>query len=391
MKRIFRIFILFIFAFFLNFANASEIHAESDSNNIEIMFFWGDGCPHCKKAKPFLESILKNYDGVSYTDYEVYNNSENAIKLQEVAIEFGLSHLGVPLTIINDKVIVGYNSDETTGQEIIRTIEQELDSQQINPDNENTNNEESEKISVPVLGEIEPKNVSLPILAIVLGIVDGFNPCAMWILIFLISMLISVENRKKLIILGTTFIATSGFVYFLFMIAWLNFFLFVGAITWIRTLIGFLAIIFAIYSFYKFNKERKGGCVTVSKEKRKNIFSKITTIIKEYNLPLAILGMMILAVSVNFIEILCSAGLPAIFTHVLSLQDLSPVYYIFLMLLYVFFFMIDDLFIFLVAIFTLEITGIQNKYTSISRIIGGVIMLIIGLLLIFSPGTLLMG
>ena len=165
-----------------------------------------------------------------------------------------------------------------------------------------------ENVTVPVLGKINAKKVSLPILAVVLGFVDGFNPCAMWILIFLITMLFNMKDRKKMWILGLTFILTSGIVYLMFMLAWLNLATFISKIAFIRLLIAVIALVVGLINVYKYIdslKKKDEGCDVVDKKDRKKIMEKIISITHEKKFIIALLGIMVLAASVNIIELIC--------------------------------------------------------------------------------------
>lgn len=252
-------------------------------------------------------------------------------------------------------------------------------------------NEQKIKFTVPVLGEINSKTISLPIFSIVLGTVDGFNPCAMWILIFLITMLFGIKDRKKMWILGLTFITTSGLVYLLFMISWLNLATFLTKIRLLRLLISIFAIIFGMVNIYKFIRDinKEVGCDVTNENQRSKIINQIKKITSERSFILAILGIMILAVSVNILELLCSLGLPVIFSQVLAINNLNIIQYGFYLGLYILFFLLDDILIFTIAMKTLSIRGISNKYTKYSHLIGGIIMLLIGLLMVLKPEWLM--
>jgi len=243
---------------------------------------------------------------------------------------------------------------------------------------------------LPIIGEINAADVSLPFLTIIIAFMDGFNPCAMWVLIFLITMLINMQDKRKLYILGTVFIATSALVYFIFLAAWFNFFQFVGYVYWIKVVIGLLALVTGVIHLRNALKS-KGECHVTNAEQRKSIMDRIKSITKENNLWLAILGMIALAISVNLVEVVCSAGLPAVYTNLLASANLSFVQYYAYLFLYILVFMIDDLVIFFVAIKSFQAIGITSKYSKYSSLIGGLIMIIIGFLLIFKPELLMFG
>lgn len=246
-------------------------------------------------------------------------------------------------------------------------------------------------INIPILGTRQLKDFSLPVLTFVIALLDGFNPCAMWVLLFLISMLLGMKDKKRMWILGTAFIITSAFVYFLFLSAWLNMFLFIGYIKAVQIGIGIFALGAGIYYLHDYKTNKEGACKVTGNKKRQKTFEKIKNITQNQNFFLALGGIIILAFAVNLVELLCSAGLPAIYTQVLTLSNLPTAHYYLYLAGYILIFMIDDLIIFFVAMFTLQTTGLSSKYSRYSHLIGGILMLLIGLAMVFKPELLMFG
>lgn len=250
---------------------------------------------------------------------------------------------------------------------------------------------DSYSVDTGLFGVVSLKDVSLPIFTIILGAVDGFNPCAMWILIFLITMMFSMHDRKKMWILGLTFIFTSGFVYLCFMVSWLSLANFLSSVTLIRFLIASFAVVFGMINIYRYVKSLNSdvGCDVTDKKKRLKIMERIKKIVTEKSFLLSILGIMLLAFSVNLIELLCSLGIPVMFTNILAMNDLNTLEYVIYMGLYLIFFLIDDILVFVIAMKTLKIKGISNKYTKYSHLIGGIIMVLLGILMVVKPEWLM--
>lgn len=378
------------------------------AKEVNLYLFHGDGCPHCAKEREYLKEIEKEYDDVNIHLYEVWYDTDNQELMEKVKKELNSSTNYVPLTIIGDKYTVGFNDNTKLmiKNNIEKCLKEDCEDVVGNVLAGKTANETTIKKEVkeqkkdkedsikdlPILGKVDVKKVSLPIMSAVIGLVDGFNPCAMWVLIFLISMLLGTKDRKKMWILGLTFLFTSAFIYLLFMVAWLNVAIKMNTVIWLRITIAIIAIIAAfinLKSFYK-SLKKDTGCEVVDSKKRKNIIEKIKKFTLEKSLILGLLGVMTLAVSVNFIELACSAGLPLLFTQILALNNLSKLSYMIYILIYIFFFLIDDIIVFVIAMFTLKITGISNKYSKYSHLIGGIIMLLIGLLMIIKPEWLML-
>lgn len=421
MKKILKF--LIVFAVFL----LLPVSAKADEKVINIHLFYGNGCPHCAAEEEFLSDYLKDRTDVKLYKYEIWYDSHNQELLSKVQKEMGTTNKnGVPFTVIGKKTIVGY-ADGVTDEQIKDTInyylnndyrdyageitgkvkkvevkedttkdesktEDKKENKIEKADGTKDSDQTDENVTVPVLGKINAKKVSLPILAVVLGLVDGFNPCAMWILIFLITMLFNMKDRKKMWILGLTFIITSGIVYLMFMLAWLNLATFISKIAFIRLLIAVIALVVGLINIYKYIdslKKKDEGCDVVDKKDRKKIMEKIISITHEKKFIIALLGIMVLAASVNIIELMCSIGIPLLFTQILAMNNLSTFSYMIYMFIYIFFFLIDDIVIFIISMVTLKVTGLSTKYTKYSHLIGGIIMLIIGLLLIIKPELLM--
>jgi len=391
---------LFVIPLKVNALSVSKIEYKET-----IYLFYGKECSHCADLHKYLDELFsqEKYKSVKVEEYEVWHNDENDKKRLEIADILDVDPIGVPFLVIGTNVIQGYS--DSRSEEIKTIIDYYYDKVYYDPAGDYLHGNDTSKLeklhyekdnkdeyNVPLLGKINAKNVSLLLISIIMGAVDGFNPCAMWILLFLLSLLISTKDRKKMWILGLTFILTSGLIYLFFMLSWLNVAKHTTDIIFIRYLIGVFALIFGlvnVYRFYKQIKTKDVGCdVTDQKQKRK-IMDRIRNILSENKMLFAILGIMLLAVSVNLIELLCSLGIPMMYTEILGINKLNHFEYGFYMFIYLLFFLIDDLIIFAIAMKTLKIKGISNKYMKYSHLVGGLIMLLIGVLMLVKPAWLL--
>jgi hypothetical protein len=410
----------YIFATFLLATTIFTPIANAQEQIVSAYLFYGEGCPHCEQERGYISEVLiPKYPNLKVYEYEVYYNSTNAKLMGDAAQKIGVVAQGVPFLIIGDQSFVGFgptispqqiekridqclsegcldsvaklagvseaysdNASEITSAEK-ETEEQTV--QEVNMDNQDNEN----IITLPIIGAINTKSFSLPVLTVVMGALDGFNPCALWTLLFLISLLLGMENRKRMWLLGSVFIVASAAVYFLFMSAWLNIMLFLGFIVWVRVGIGLVALAGGGYSIKEFFTNKHNVCPTGNDPKRKKTFEKLKQLVAQQNLWIALGGIVALAFVVNLVELVCSAGLPAVFTQILALNNLSAWQYYGYIALYIFFFMLDDLFVFFAAMITLRMAGITTKYTRASRLVGGAIMIIIGILLIVKPEWLM--
>jgi glutaredoxin len=367
-----------------------------------LTLFYSTTCPHCTKEKAFLAKLEKKYSNLEIRLLEASKYSELFAKVSQ-RLDQPTNY--VPYTVIGDQVINGYLSDETTGaaiEEIVKQhgvdgcldivgqvmVEQGMsisptESQQSCPSPE-PSPAARVLLAVPFLGSINATKLSLPLLTLLVGFLDGFNPCAMWILLFLLTLLINLKDRRKLIILGSLFIVVSGAVYFIFLAAWLNIFFFLKFVSWLRIAIGVVAIASGVWQLNSYRQQRS-GCKATDRKKRQRIFERLKNIVNQQNLVFSITGIVLLAASVNLLELVCSAGLPAIYTQVLTLNHLPWWQYYLYLLLYIFVFMLDDMVVFIVAVRTWQTVGITKKYSQLSLLVGGVVIFVLGWLLIFRP------
>ena len=376
-----------------------DIVGEKKSETVTIYFFHSDTCSHCKAEKKFLESIKKDYPNLVIRSYEV-SSSTNYDYMKIAKDRIGSTSTGVPFTVIGDEFFNGYmasigsrmkatldsyyNDNTEVETPALEEPKEEIDEEPKLEEKEETKKEENTEYDIPLLGKIDAKEASIPLIAIILGFIDGFNPCALWILLFLINMLFNMKNRKKMWLLGTTFLVTSAFVYFLAMLG-LSVVLSFAAITWVRRIIALVAIIGGVLNLRSYLTAKEDGCHVVDEKKRKKYFTKIKALTAEQNLLIALIGIIALAASVNLVELACSAGFPTIFITILELNNIDGLMKIGYILIYILFFLIDDLAIFIIAMLTLKISGVTTKYSKLAHLVGGIIMIIIGLLLIFKP------
>ncbi|MDP3480032.1 MAG: hypothetical protein Q8R88_09685, partial [Desulfoprunum sp.] len=295
----------------------------------QISFFFHPQCPHCRKQKEFIPYLQAKYPEISWRTYDT-SRPENAKLLAALMAKSGgaATDIAVPMTFIGPYVIRGYKSPETTGVRLEKAILAYLkDDPSLYPEDER-DNKIRETLQLPLFGEVRFADYSLATLAVIVGLVDGFNPCAMWVLVYLISLIMSLRDRKKIWFLVGTFVASSGVLYFLFMTAWLNVFLFLGYLRPLTLIVGLIALGAGILNIREY-LQTKGElvCKIGDAGSKKKTMSRIDRIV---NAPLTFISafsIIVLAFIVNSIEFACSAALPAIFTHTLSLRNLSVLEY----------------------------------------------------------------
>jgi thiol-disulfide isomerase/thioredoxin len=356
-------------------------------DGFEVHFFFLPGCSHCQEQEPFNEKLKNEYPSINFTAHDTTETQERAL-LQEMLSKLGIEYEpDIPITIINiseNQTLVdgwvsgGWESEEITGRAIREALQQCLGGNCPS----STDEEPRDTIVLPLIGEIDPSAYSLPTLAVILGLVDGFNPCAMWVLVYLISLVATLRDKKRIWLIVGSFVLASGILYFLFMTVWLNLFLFIGFVKPVTIVIGLVALGGGLWQIRGVIKT-KGAvvCEVTDEQSRKKTMTKVQEIVSS---PLTwgiVVGIVVLAFTVNAVEFVCSAAVPAVFTRVLSLASLTTLQHYGYILLYVLFFMLDDLVIFGTAALAAT-SSLGDRYARYSRPVGATILIILGLLLL---------
>ncbi len=344
-------------------------------------FFYSEYCPHCKKAHPFIEELAKKHPELNFKMLEVSKSPENKALFEQKSNELKLESRGVPTFILGTKSIVGFR--EGTHDKMINEMI-------IDYKNRGVTCGEREKnlIEIPYYGTIDPNIVSLPSFTFVIGLLDGINPCAMWVLMFLLTLLVNAKSRKKLIMVGTVFVLSSAFVYFLFMTAWLNIFTFMGMKTTITYILGGVAIFMGAINFKEFFFFKKGVSLMIPEKAKPKLFQKMRNIINNSNIWVALFGTITLAFFVNLIELGCTIGLPAIYTRVLSIQKISTFTKYFYMGLYNIYYVIPLAIIVGLFVATMGKYRFEEKHAKVLKLISGILMISLGLILVLKPDLL---
>jgi hypothetical protein len=344
---------------------------------------------------------------VRVREFNIWEQAAHRALLQRVGAVLGADASAVPFTVVGGQAFSGYLNDATTGREIEWRVLECLARDcpdpvaQLMADAGAARDEAvagaptrarlPPVLNLPVIGSIATENLSLPVLTLLLGALDGFNPCAMWTLIMLLGILVGIADRRRRWLLGSAFIGASALVYFLFMAAWLNLFLFLGMLLWVRATVGLLALAGGAYYLRQFALRRDAVCDVTQAPQRQHWLGRLRDLAQRHSLGWALAGIVGLAFAVNLIELLCSAGIPAVYTRVLTLSALPPWQYYAYLLLYIAVFMLDDLIVFFATLKALEVTGLSTRYARWSHLIGGLVLLVIGTLLLLRPEWLVFG
>lgn len=337
--------------------------------------FVRDGCPHCTEAKAFLDELAAERPSLRIVVRRVDLEPSAAHELSRLSRAAGVWPPGVPTFVYGDAVLVGFGGAVTSGA-ALRAV---LDQAPVNASDGGVDT---------ALGVVSAERLGLPLFALVLGLIDGFNPCAIWVLMFLLSLLVHLRDRRRMALIAGTFVLVSGAVYFAFMSAWLNVFLAVGLSEPLRLALASLAMFIGLVNVKDFLAWGRGLSIGIPAAAKPGIYSRMRRVVQAPVLPAALGGVAALAVVVNLVELLCTAGIPAVFTAVLAQQALAPLAHYAYLLLYIFGYITDDTLMVGTAVMALGSRRLGERGARVLKLLSGSVMLVLGAVLFLRPDWL---
>ncbi len=346
----------------------------------DIEVFVRAGCPHCETAKHFLEDLRRARPSLHIALYDIAEDSVARQRLATLARDRGITTVGVPTFLIGTEVIVGFRSSDTTGAEILAKLDRNTPG---------TTPLSIESIETGWFGTLRVRDLGLPLFTVAIGLLDGFNPCAMWVLLFLLSLLVNLQNRWKMALIAGTFVAVSGLFYFAFMAAWLNMFRLIGLSRAVQIGLGCIALLMGLVNVKDFFALHRGMSLSIPESAKTGFYARVRRILQAEHLISAVAGVIVLACLVNMIELLCTAGFPAVYTQILTMQQLPTWEYYGYLGLYNLAYILDDSLIVTIAVVTLSRRKLQERAGRWLKLTGGLVMAGLGAVLLLAPEWLI--
>lgn len=354
--------------------------ARAEEPDLPVYFFWSLACPHCTAAHPHVQAMARERPRVRLHELELSRHPEYVRQYEAMARELGEEASSVPALIFCGEMHVGWDSNETTG----RMLRQRLDAC-LAAATRTTSPPRVEPLHLPLLGDIDPNSLSLPALTLVLAGLDAFNPCAFFVLLFLLSMMAHQKNRARMLVIGGVFVGISGLMYFAFMAAWLNAFQLFGHLAWVTLAAGALAVFVGAVNVKDFFWFERGLSLSIPESKKPDIFRRTRAILAADKLPAMLAATIFLAIAANFYELLCTAGFPMVFTRLLTLANLSPAERYAYLAVYNLIYVLPLAAIVAVFAGTLGARKLSEREGRLLKLMSGAMMLELGALLLLAP------
>ena len=371
---------------------SAPLQAEKD---VVIYLFWGDGCPHCAAEKPVLEGLAKSNPHVILRMYEVWNNEDNQQKLLQMADFYDFEATGVPVTFIGEKYWVGYSDPlgETIRSEVnacltngcidagagILTPGPRPTAPDITPVNKDV-------LTIPLIGVVDLATQSLAVSTLLISFVDGFNPCSVWVLTMLLTLTLHTGSRRKVLLIGLIFLTVTAGVYGLFIAGLFTMFTVVNFVGWIQVVVALVALFFGLVNLKDYFFYKEGLSFTINDSAKPGIFQRIRRVMDASQSFWGLAGAtVVMSAGVSLVEFSCTAGFPVLWTNLLVAQKAGLVTFLLLLVLYLFIYQIDELGIFLIAVFSLKASRLEEKHGRILKLIGGVLMVTLAGVMVIDP------
>jgi hypothetical protein len=222
-------------------------------------------------------------------------------------------------------------------------------------------------------------------MTVLIAGMDAFNPCAFFVLLFLLSLLVHQQDRRRMALIGGVFVLFSGLMYFAFMAAWLGLFRIMGSLPWVTGAAGALAVVIGAVNTKDFFAFKAGVSLSIPESRKADIFRRGRAILATGNLPAMLAATVLLAIAANFYELLCTAGFPMVYTRLLTMQVSNSTQHLFYLALYNVIYVFPMLLIVFAFVRTLGARKLSEREGRLLKLLSGLMMLELGLLLLVAP------
>lgn len=398
---------------------------------VYIYLFWGDGCPHCALAKPFLESLPAKYPGVVLKSYEIYFNARNQAFFSEMAKKYGLEQLAVPTIFIGPYYLQGYAKeldpdiekavsyclqqgciDAGEGITILAPTHTPAPAgppQQTPAANATLSSpapppgqisatapaivpqslNQGRELEIPLIGKVNLELQSITFSTVLIALVDGFNPCSVWVLTMLLALTLHTGSRKKVLLIGLVFLTVTAAIYALFIAGLFSVVKIASFYGWIQAVVALVALFFALVNIKDYFWYKEGISFTIADDKKPGIFKRMRTVMDaSQSLWGLVSATVVLAAGVSLVEFSCTAGFPVVWTNLLLAQNVGGAAFAALLLLYMVIYQLDELAIFLSAVISLKASRLEEKHGRLLKLVGGMLMLTLSIVMLVHPALM---
>lgn len=346
-------------------------NARQAENRQVLEVFVRDGCPHCANAKLFLQGFAEQRPELRIILRPIDHDANARSDLERYTRNAGIWPPGVPTFVYEDRILVGFQDAGHSGPLLAGLVDRGT-----RPPIDGHSGQ---------YGSLSVSHIGLPLFTLALGLLDGFNACAMWVLLFLLSLLVHLHDRRRMALVAGTFVLVSGLVYYAFMAAWLNVFQLVDISGALQLGLGIVALAIGAINVKDFLRPGHGISLSIPDAAKPRLYARMRRALEAETLVASLSAIAVLAVMVNLVELLCTAGIPAIYTAILTQQDLDPLVHYAYLGLYILGYVADDMLMVSIAVIALGNRRLSEHSGRWLKLLSGIVMLLLGGIMMLRP------
>lgn len=349
------------------------------NDRVELVIFHGDGCPHCARALDFLDELQDREPMLDIVRYEVWYDKSNLALFESVAAIHGIDALSVPTIFLGNLHWVGF--DSTVADQIENAVEALIEGRV--PEEPSRTS-----VDVPFVGAVDVGDRSLIVATVLIAFVDGVNPCSFWVLSMLLTLVLHSGSRRRTFAVGSVFLVVTSCLYGLYMFGAYSALDYAEDLSWIRLTVALVAGTFGVLHLKEYITHR-GLSLTIPDAKKPGMYKHMRSLARpERSLPAILGGTVVLATGVSLAETPCTAGLPLLWTDLLSSRDVSGAGTALLFGIYLLVFLLDELALFAIAVVALRSVRMQERHGRALQLLSGTLMVALALTMIVAPQLL---
>jgi len=351
-------------------------HAEEP----DVVVFWAEGCPYCEVELAFLDELSTEFPNLTVARYEVKHDESNRRLFVETMAALGLEATGVPTTVMGARVWVGFDAERA--EDIHRAVAA------LSRDDVEATTELVDRsiIEVPLIGPIDVASHSLLASTAIIALVDGFNPCSLWVLSILLALVLNTRSRRRVLMVGLTFLAVTATLYGVYIVGFYSVLSYIGYVDWIRIGVAVLALAFGLLNVKDYFAFRRGPSLTIADEKKPEIYRRMRALaVPDRPLVSVLGGTALLAVGVSLIETPCTAGFPVLWADLMAQSGVGSAGAGLLFGVYMLVFLVDELLVLAAAVIAMRVTKVTERHGRLLKLVGGMVMLTLAGVLVVAP------
>lgn len=364
----------------------SAAGADEPAGAVTLTLFWGDGCPHCEAERAWLEEAEQTYPTLRVVEYEVWYDEDNRALLEETARRLGFEVSGVPTTVIGDRYWIGFS--EEIRAELEDAIEAASDGSATGRSGGDGSTDTRSSVDVPLVGDVAVGADSLVFSTLVIGFVDGVNPCSLWVITVLLAIVVRTRSRRRVLAIGTTFLLVTAAMYAVYIAGIYSAMSVIDHLGVVQAVVAGVAGVFGIVSVKDYFAYKQGLSFTIPDSSKPGIYRRMRAAAGQRALVPALAATAVLALGVSLLETPCTAGFPVLWTGLLAAGDVGTTEAVLLFALYMLPFLVDELLVFGAAVITLRATKMQERHGRLLKLVAGAMMLALAGTVLVRPETM---